>query len=400
MSLLGEEGGSRILLFVKNLGPIRDVQLEIPSDGIAIVVGPNASGKTFLAEAFLLALEAYAIAALRAIIEGERRVSFEIPRVDVYFGAGFEAENARIRLVGGNEKLHVDIRGRRGLVKAELGENVLNAVEKSKMDVLKQVEERLREALKVDEHEIGKIASVVFELFLKQHLVSASVELLDPKLYTMSAYLLAAYVPTERIALAPLLWGSIREALAQAVSRIFSSEEMVYPKPLLLRYMVTLVDLLSNREVVEKANELLMRITHSKIRFEPEKLSVKFEEKGRTYEPQHMATGTLQLAGLTPFLAARYRYVIIEEPELNLHADGHIRVTDVLWEARGKTLLVTTHSDIVAMRAAKLYWRDRSRGLKLYLLRGGTARELRVFENGEIEEIETISRAIDEVLQA
>ena len=202
--MTGKDGG-RLLFTVENLGPLRSAHIEIPVDGLTIVIGPNASGKTFLAESLLLALETYAIAALRSMVEGKRRVSFELPRADVYFGAGFEALDAKIRLVGRQTKVCVNIRGRRGLAEVELGAEILDTVEESKADAMKQLEKILRGMIKGDERDINKIASVIFDLLLKQRLASVSGELLDPQLYMMPAYTLVAYVPTERIALAPLL---------------------------------------------------------------------------------------------------------------------------------------------------------------------------------------------------
>jgi len=51
---------------VKNLGLVRDAEIDIPPNGITLIIDPTASGKTYLAEAAFKAMELFQIGLLKA----------------------------------------------------------------------------------------------------------------------------------------------------------------------------------------------------------------------------------------------------------------------------------------------------------------------------------------------
>ncbi|WP_054837547.1 AAA family ATPase [Metallosphaera hakonensis] len=92
------------------------------------------------------------------------------------------------------------------------------------------------------------------------------------------------------------------------------------------------------------------------------------------------------------------RFIIIEEPELNLHAGAQIDMANYLSNmAQGnKKLFLTTHSDLftIQMTINHVKRNDKNKTLKIYLLNNGKIEEIKYTDKGDVEEIPTISEVI------
>lgn len=99
-----------------------------------------------------------------------------------------------------------------------------------------------------------------------------------------------------------------------------------------------------------------------------------------------------------------YRYLIIDEPTLNLHADAQVKLADYLYDKAlaDRRFIVTTHSDVFAVQLAVNHvkrGKDKGKTLKIYLLNNGRAEEIKYTEKGDIESIPTITDVIKEQIR-
>ncbi|MEM3448082.1 MAG: AAA family ATPase [Nitrososphaerota archaeon] len=86
--------------------------------------------------------------------------------------------------------------------------------------------------------------------------------------------------------------------------------------------------------------------------------------------------------------------LIIEEPEINLHAGQQIEVANFLFSLKGNIFL-TTHSDRFLVQIGINHKRSK-RDVRIYLLDKGFTKEKHILENGDIENFETITEALNE----
>lgn len=112
-------------------------------------------------------------------------------------------------------------------------------------------------------------------------------------------------------------------------------------------------------------------------------------------------SGIIQLAGIILPLSSHHissGLVIIEEPEVNLHADMHLKVADYIADkiAEGRKMVITTHSEYLLARLAQLYAEGKINDMKVYYIdRQDRVRRLDIDkERGEIELPEGIRDAI------
>lgn len=115
-----------------------------------------------------------------------------------------------------------------------------------------------------------------------------------------------------------------------------------------------------------------------------------------------ISSGTLQLIPLIILAESpSNQTLIIEEPEINLHANKQVEVADYLWnlvEEKNKTIFVSTHSDYFTVRLAHLSRDNQNKKVKIYLLNEGHAKPLKIDKNGELDEIETIGDVMNKLL--
>ncbi len=111
-------------------------------------------------------------------------------------------------------------------------------------------------------------------------------------------------------------------------------------------------------------------------------------------------SGIAQLIGvLAPLSFYRKGFVVIEEPEINLHVDAQLRVAELLASvASERQVLITTHSHYLLAKLANLYAkRDAIESLKAYFLdpEDGVVKGLDLSRAGDVEMPESIRRAIE-----
>jgi len=119
--------------------------------------------------------------------------------------------------------------------------------------------------------------------------------------------------------------------------------------------------------------------------------------------PLHFAgSGIAQLAGIVLPLSTMYLdFVVIEEPEINLHADMQLRAAEYLAEvskSKGIQMVLTTHSEHFLAKMAHLYAKGVINDLKAYYLNPETERAEKLElskETGEVELPESIEKAIE-----
>jgi predicted ATPase len=93
-------------------------------------------------------------------------------------------------------------------------------------------------------------------------------------------------------------------------------------------------------------------------------------------------------------LVKRGRFVIIEEPELNLHAGAQVDIANYLSSLKNKKMFITTHSDIFTIQMAINHVKKKEETLNIYLLNKGTVQKIEYTEKGDVEEIPTITDVI------
>ena len=129
---------------------------------------------------------------------------------------------------------------------------------------------------------------------------------------------------------------------------------------------------------------------------------INFISGGNTLPLNLVSSGTLQLIPLVVLAESNLNsFLLIEEPEINLHANKQVEVAEYLWklvEERDKTILVSTHSDYFTMKLAHLSKDNRNKVLRVYLLNEGHTSPLKISKKGEIEEIKTIGEVMNKLL--
>ncbi len=121
-------------------------------------------------------------------------------------------------------------------------------------------------------------------------------------------------------------------------------------------------------------------------------LRIEVEENNHSIPLGLLSSGYSQTIPLVFF--QNFTNLIIEEPELNLHAGQQIDVANFLYSLKGNIFL-TTHSDRFLVQIG-INHKKNKKDVKIYLLDDGRTKEKKILDNGDIEQFESISEALNE----
>jgi hypothetical protein len=205
--------------------------------------------------------------------------------------------------------------------------------------------------------------------------------------------IVSLFIPAERIVILPAL----SEVLNFILLAYRSFEEMGRERPRLrqplFEYLQHLNSSIRSGLQLTDALELgRLKILGREILFE--------DSTHRVVVPlSATGSGVAQVAGiLIPLSSMTPDFLVIEEPEINLHADAVLQIGKYLGSLSRKTqLLVTTHSHYLLAKLANLYAKGEITGLKAYYVDSlGSVKALTIEQKtGEIELPESIRLAFE-----
>ncbi|GIU71091.1 MAG: hypothetical protein KatS3mg003_0570 [Candidatus Nitrosocaldaceae archaeon] len=108
-------------------------------------------------------------------------------------------------------------------------------------------------------------------------------------------------------------------------------------------------------------------------------------------------SGIMQLAGIViPIEMLDTKFIIIEEPEINLHADMQLKVAEYLAKvSKTKKLFITTHSELILTKLIHLYKLGKIKELKAYFIDSDKVKPIEIGEAGEYELPKSIAKVLE-----
>lgn len=396
-----------------NFGPIENAELELGD--ITLVIGPNASGKSFLA--YLLYVlsnltRSYVkindidIKSIISQANGEIKIGNQEDKVLEKIGSYIVKEfNERLKntfgvrlnklISYGKESSGIKIENEDGILRFTLEQDNIRISIYLKRDIVikykvikQEGQEVSASSITISPNEtvlnIGASSEVDIERMIAYGILQTIKFKLLGELSRSSTI-----IPAERASIMANLRGYLKSYLLgksredKPVVRIFLSDLLSSMKSSKLGKIPV------NEKVTYKIKESEFGIPKLVIEESENKVPLKL-----------LSSGYAQLLPID-ILSKNYHYLIIEEPELNLHADGQMEMGNYLFNlARsGKKVFVTTHSDFLTIQLAHVvtnYNKSAEKKIiyKPYFLYKGKLKELKVSEIGEIEEIPTIAEII------
>jgi len=182
-------------------------------------------------------------------------------------------------------------------------------------------------------------------------------------------------------------------------------------RPILLTYLTRLLDNLRKKKPygIEKAVvsiEDIAELINGDVRFDKDTLVFFYRRKrGHEVPLAGASSGISQLIALIFSLPSDEKslrstpLIIIEEPEINLHANHQLKVAEFLAKLCQHTnLLLTTHSEYILEKLAHLWADGKIPSFSAYFLDPETHKAEKIKtkkETGEIELIRTINEAVE-----
>jgi predicted ATPase len=204
------------------------------------------------------------------------------------------------------------------------------------------------------------------------------------------------FIPTERLAILSNFTPTIQlmaQDLKTMVTRLRPLKKTM--KPVVLDFMTLLTVMLSF--AVGKPKSVKDDMLNGEIKIDPKTLDIIYITTNGIKVPITQASsGIAQLAGIVLALAEmNYQFVVIEEPEMNIHPNHQLKVAEFLAKLSNKAkVLITTHSDYLITKLVHLYIKKKIPSLKLYFFN-----EDGIVENVEIGEFGEFSiKTFDEVI--
>jgi len=430
-------------IIIKNFGPIKKADIDIGD--FTVIIGPNSSGKTFMIDSV------YAISKKLSEL-----LIFAIPNLT------FQAVNQII--VGNNEKYPINITMTNypddkidnvvDYIINNFNQIKQNADEKDKSSILnfnqqfiKQLKDQVFQYLlqyfqttpdnlitfgsnnatinaffdyanieiKIKNNGEHNINISLNHEFLKEYVKGFHANLLGNGAGSYGGFPVnisnIILIPTERISILETMPNIIDELARSRGLQILLSDKSMLNNQERNNIRTSITEFISNyiSSIQFNANKKDYKISRSAYNLIGGDLKVNkniplfiaFKQNENEIPFNLLSSGILQLIPIVLFAESNYSFLLIEEPELNLHANKQVEVAEYLWRLtneNNKRIFVTTHSDYFTMKLAHLSKGNKNKSLKIYLLNNGVTKKLHIDENGELDEIETISNVINKLL--
>ncbi|WP_221289872.1 AAA family ATPase [Stygiolobus caldivivus] len=395
---------------IENFGPIRSANFELCDT--TIVIGPNASGKSFISTLLYSVLRAVS-PSIREIrggyeVEPEAKLSSYLKAInealsedlkgwlEILFGVkykeliSYDSKEAKVSFtspIGGLE-IKMSEKFEAKIVLNKDFKVVTNVIEMDNFPA-----NRLKISSEIDieneEIEVNVYTRKKSEMsdISTGSVLSELVNYLGELLF--GDYIPVVMLPTER----NLVVVNLLSYLNASVLSNTASDKPV------IRYFIG--DLLFEMEML-RGKEFSLKMGHIDLRYKVlEPFVLEIYEKGHKVPVSLLSSGYSQVIPID-IMASESEFIMIEEPELNLHAGAQRDMADYLSNLvqRGKKLFLTTHSDIFTVQMAVNHVRNgKDKPFKIYLLNNGTMEEVEYTEKGDVESIPTITDVIREQIK-
>ena len=189
----------------------------------------------------------------------------------------------------------------------------------------------------------------------------------------------------------PVIYGSVRRAEVLFNNQVGGELADLYE---------LVKETVSEARIYGRREEQVERLGLSVI---AERNGIRASLRGAELDANRIPYGYAQIVPIVLMLRS-YRYLVVDEPTLNLHADAQVKLADYLYDKvlADRRFIVTTHSDVFTVQLAVNHVKRGARSgktLKVYLLNDGRAEEIMYTEKGDIESIPTITDVIKEQIR-
>jgi predicted ATPase len=394
-------------IFVKDFGPVKEADIDLGK--VTILMGPNNTGKTYTA-ALMLVLERL----VRKWRIASHLSTFTLERPEQYLDKA--PVDILVKLYSVNEPEDLV---RRGSDEAEL------------RFVLKPKEEQISDILEI-EIRIDKSGVVTSKFHgFRELLEKKKVPKISPLIYIPAerAGIMRTYKQLLRLHM-ETSWHMVPLHLRRKFTQLMMSERIRLPG-----VVGVLLDQILNTEkftleerkkaFVAPALDLLEEeVLHGRLEM-GEDLSVSYHEAGAK-KPIDLINASSMVSEVSAIyllsgMLRKGSWLIIEEPEAHVHPRGQMGLARFMAAlARlGVNVIATTHSDLIALKLAQMvglaglspeererlgYHEDeylKKEELALYFMEpteeGSVARKVEVSETGEVSELPTYSKVVEEM---
>jgi len=358
-------------LTIINIGPIKEANLKIGDK--TVIVGPNNSGKTFLATAFYSLVNIpmtphdYSLINMNLSTgENEYEINFKKEELEKFIAYAltrhFGVPIDKIITVGENE----------GVIENDNAKVVLKKDRKVKVEMKKE----LKLLIKYKESTVNRVIPHIIEdeegVEIEKIEINGDKEFANDIItdYALKALFSMGWDPTAFISVERIAYRSFKPFISYSVFSPFRETPF---KPLSLDAL---------RWVEPTELEVFgheVRVETGENGFPTIRVFLKGEEV--IPSPSIDQFAIIESIARNP----KVRGMIIEEPELNLHIDAEIEAGRRS-SRYNKKLFITTHGSYLTMTIAYLL-REK---VKVYELVDGKAEERKVTEDGLLEELKTI----------